>query len=282
MPRREGMYGGSVRVGDPLQEVRVDVGERHGAEALDLDHHVLVAADTAGVALVALKRPGDHADAVALADVVLAVDLATVGAVGGQQAYQRYLRFGDGLDAGAGYVAVDAEGGHAVGRVAAHGLELEGGGLRGADEHEPWDHRAHRARLAVGAAAPFLGQVDRLAQGFEARLGLEHARCLYRIPKGGCVHSVYRSLAPYLIVRCLYLCRGIKYFRSSGYALIFPRGFPHLDVGQGRYKLSVCLSGFWDSRGSDFCFLQYTWAPAVFVFHALSVAILKSLPRDKT
>ena len=121
------MYGGSVRVGDPLQEVRVDVGERHGTKALDLDHNVLVAADTAGVALVALKRPGDHADAVALADVVLAVDLATVGAVGGQQAYQRYLRFGDGLDAGAGYVAVDAEGGHAVGRVAAHGLELEGG-----------------------------------------------------------------------------------------------------------------------------------------------------------
>lgn len=65
---------------DAFEKVRVDVGQRHGADALNFDHDVLVAADAARVALVARECAGDHTDAVTLTDVVLPVDLASVGA----------------------------------------------------------------------------------------------------------------------------------------------------------------------------------------------------------
>ena len=174
--------------GDALEEVRVDVGQRHRADALDLYNNVLVAADAARVALVALERPGDDADAVPLADVVLAVDLAPVGALRGQKPDERYLGVGDGLNARTRYVAVDAERRKAVGRVLAPLLKGEGLGLGGLYEHELGNHGAHRVGASVGMPDCLLWEVDRTAQRAEAAFGLEHPGRFYGVPMCGIVH----------------------------------------------------------------------------------------------
>lgn len=175
---------------DAFEKVRVDEGERHGADALDFNHYVLIAADSSGVALVARECAGDDADAVALADVVLAVNLAAVGAVGGQEADEGDLGVGDRLDAGPGYVAVDAEGRKAVRRVVAPLLQGEGLGLGSLYEHEPGDYGAHGG-ASVAVPDCLLRKVDRTAQGAEATFSLEDPGRFYSIPMYGIVHLNY-------------------------------------------------------------------------------------------
>lgn len=58
--------------------------KRYGANALDLHHHMLVAAYAACITSVTFEGPGLDAHTVARPEIVLAVDLATCGVVDGK------------------------------------------------------------------------------------------------------------------------------------------------------------------------------------------------------
>ena len=150
----------------------MDEGQGDGADPLNLYDNVAVVADPTDATPVAGEgAPGDT-HGVALAEIVLAVDLAPVGALGGQKAHQPYLALAYGLDAGAGDVTVDAERDQPAVGTLAHGLEGQGTGLGNAHEHKAGNDGAD-ADMAVGTADGLPGEVDRLAQRLQTALGLE-------------------------------------------------------------------------------------------------------------
>lgn len=168
----------------------MEVRQSNSADPLDLYHNVLVVPDAAGVALVARECSRDYSDAVTLADVVLAVNLAPLRTFGGQQVEQLHLSVGNRLDAGASDVAVDPKGRETVRRVLAPRLKGECLRLGGAYEHKLGDYGADRAGASVGAPDRLLRKVDRMAQRAEAALCLEYPGRFYSIPMCGIVHPL--------------------------------------------------------------------------------------------
>ena len=172
----------------------MDERQGDGADALDLYDNVAVVADPTDATPVAGEgAPGDT-HGVALAEIVLAVDLAPVGALGGQKAHQPYLALAYGLDAGAGDVTVDAERDQPAVGTLAHGLEGQGTGLGNAHEHKAGNDGAD-ADMAVGTADGLPGEVDRLAQRLQTALGLEYPASFYRIPVLGILHKYPSALS---------------------------------------------------------------------------------------
>lgn len=120
----------------------MDEGEGDGAEAGELNHHVLVFFDALHVAGVAGERPSGDAHVLSLLEVAFPVDLALSGVGGCKEFYETYLFVGDWLNIPSFFITVDPQRHHTVGQrtAALFNLQYFDGGLP--YEQQAWYYRS--------------------------------------------------------------------------------------------------------------------------------------------
>ncbi len=178
-----------------LEEVGVDEGEEHHADAFDLDDDVFVFADALDEAFVAFEGTAGDTHFLVLSEIFFGEDLASRSVVGCQELQQADGGFGDDLDAVVGRVTVYPEGDRQLGVGASGSFELDGVVFGGLDEEDSRDDSplafVFRRGFSVGAVGLCFGdhcfgwEIDFFAEGFEELFCFEILPGLDGKPFGG-------------------------------------------------------------------------------------------------